>query len=123
MAAAFMGGAYWLALFMPKHLDNLKVKEETVTAYNESGRQSDEAITATLLGHLNRDCGTHFEEADDGSMVELPGLGLGPENVSVQRDDRNVYISVRYTRTVKLVPTKNTTQMEFFVEKQGPIPQ
>ena len=64
--------------------------------------------------------GTHWEE-QDGKQVELPGLGIGVEDIQVERNPQGNTgrVAIDYTRTVKLKPLDRFYPMHFLAERSG----
>ncbi len=115
----------WLAVHLSKpYLDNLNVKDSVASAYSDVllGR-TDEQIRNRIIEELNgAKVGTHKEYNGYGELVEVPGLGLTAENITIERDDvrRTVRIRIEYDREVKLSPLAKVITLHFNPEKKGP---
>jgi hypothetical protein len=66
--------------------------------------------------------GYHWEE-QDGKQVQVPGLGLEPEDVQIERgpDGKSGRLSVDYARTVKLKPLEQYWTLKFHTSREASI--
>ncbi len=118
----------WLgALFTPIYLDNLNVKDAVAAAYADVNLgKTDEQIRNRIIEDLNSNkVGTHQEHDRFGELVNVPGLGLTTENITIDRNDvaRTVRIRVDYDREVRLKPLQRVVKVHFNPEKKGPATQ
>lgn len=116
----------WAAIgIAPAYLDNFDVEEAVASAVNSAakGGWSDEQLANQILGKLNR-VGTHWGEDSFGNQTELPGLGLTPENVTIERDmvANRITIAVEYDRAMKLKPLERRVEIHFASQREGTLP-
>lgn len=126
IAIAFVAGLYWAAVFGPKHLDNLDVREAVAAIFNDSGRASPETLTTRFLGVVNSaKFASHYELDDNGERVSVGGLGLTEDNISIEVDTEagTSTIRVEYDREVKLFPLDKYRKVHFVVQQSGAYPQ
>ena len=64
--------------------------------------------------------GYHWEE-QDGKQVQVPGLGLEPDDVQIERgaDGRSGRLTVDYGRTVKLKPLERYWTLKFHTTREA----
>lgn len=114
-----LGGGYAAYLFIPLWLDDLDMREAVAAAFAQASTNSDNDIRSVVLQRA-RSVGTHWEE-QDGKQVELPGLGVEPGDVLIERkgEGGEVRVRVDYTRTVRLRPLQRFYSVAFHTEKSG----
>jgi hypothetical protein len=66
--------------------------------------------------------GYHWEE-QEGRQVQVPGLGIDPQDVQVERaaDGRSGRVTLEYARTVKLQPLERYWTLRFRTTREGAI--
>lgn len=121
--AALLGALYLAVIYIPPWTDNLSVKEAVAVALNKGYSTPDDIIASVIVNRVNGGefvVGSHYEENEDGERVEVKGLGLVPENVTIYRNEgsRSLTITVDYFRTVRLIPFKKFHTLHFTVEKE-----
>jgi hypothetical protein len=120
---AVVAGAYLTWIYLPLWLDDLDVREALAAGVGQltSENQSQDAVTVQkmIAGRLAK-VGFHWEE-QDGKQVQVPGLGLDPDDVQVQRgaDGRSARLTVDYGRTVKLKPLERYWTVRFHTTREG----
>jgi len=123
---AVVGGIWWLGSYSGVYLDNLEVKDKVTSAFNSWGIKNEDSIRRMLLMQLNdKHLGKHRETNDFGEEVEVGGLGITDEQLTIEADDVNRQLTVRleYDREVKPLLLKSTKRVHFVVEKTGPFPR
>ncbi len=121
--AALVAVLYAAVIFIPPWVDNLSVKEAVEVAFTKGYFTADERLAEVVLNRVNTGqnaVGYHFEENDDGQRVEVPGLGLTTDNVTVFRDEatKGIRITVDYVREVRFKPFQKVKPVHFHVEKE-----
>jgi hypothetical protein len=117
-AVAYLG---WL--YIPLWLDDLDVREQVSIGFSQlsSGGPSLDTsrVQEAVATQLSR-VGTHWE-VKDGAQVEVPGLGVEPGDVVVERapDGKRGRVSLDYDRTVRLKPLDQTWTVRFHTEQEG----
>ena len=109
--------------FSNVYLENLDMKTAIDSAFNQAGRTSDETILGRVVEAGNH-VGTHKADDGFGNLVEVKGLGLTADQVTIFRDEvrKTILIKVVYTQEVPLWPTKKIKVVRFVVTKEGPVP-
>ena len=116
VAAVSVGYVAWL--WVPLWLDDLDVREAMAVAVSQLGEnQANDQVQARAAGRLEK-VGFHFEERD-GAQVEVPGLGVQPDDVQIERDGRKARVSLDYSRTVKLKPLDRYWTVHFHTAGEG----
>ena len=115
-----LGGGYAAYLFIPLWLDDLDMREAVAAAFGQTSTDSDDNHIRALILEKARRVGTHWEE-QDGKQVEVPGLGVEPGDVVIERKGGGGEVRVRvdYTRTVRLRPLQRFYSVAFHPEKAG----
>jgi hypothetical protein len=121
LLGALVGGIYAVWAFSKPVLDNLDVKEAIAVALNQSGRD-DQALKSVIIDRLQR-VGSHWAEDEYGNVVQREGLGLTPDDITVERNEvaGTLFIRVDYERVVPLPPSKSTYTLRFSPQKEGTI--
>jgi len=115
--------AYLAWLYIPLWLDDLDVREAVSIGFAQlasGGPAMDTArVQDAVASQLSR-VGKHWEEKD-GAPVEVPGLGVEPGDVVVERapDGKRGRVSVEYPRTVRLKPLDQSWTVHFHTEQEG----
>ncbi len=122
---AVVSGAYLAWLYVPLWLDDLDVREALAAGVgqltSENSGQDALAVQRMIAARLSK-VGSHWEE-QDGKQVEVPGLGLDPEEVTVERgaDGRSAKLTVDYGRTVRLKPLQRYWTIRFHTIREGAL--
>lgn len=119
-----VGGAYLGRIVVPLWLDDFDVREAVAAGLGQMAAENaalDAGVQKMVAGRLAK-VGTHWEE-QDGQQVEVPGLGLDPAEVVVERnaDGRTGRVAVDYARTVRLWPLKQLWTLRFHTAREGAL--
>ena len=123
LLVAAVSGGYLAWLWVPLWLDDLDVREALAAGVGQLGAENsglDAAAIQKLVANRLTRVGTHWEE-HDGQQVEVPGLGLDPEDVHVEREGKNGRLSVDYARTAKLKPLDRYWTFRFHTAREGSV--
>jgi hypothetical protein len=115
------GAIYAAAILVPVYVDNITVKEAVTAAHNRAIQVYDEdAMRNTILERTSR-LGYHWQYDKFGKPTRMPGLGLKPEQIVIERSNVNssVLVQVEYDRTVRFKPTSYVRTIHFRVAKEG----
>ena len=116
VAAVTVGYLGWL--WVPLWLDDLDVHEAVAVAISQLGEgQSEERVRTMVAGRLGK-VGFHFEE-QNGAQVEVPGLGVDPGDLQIERHERSAKVTLDYSRTVKLKPLERYYTFHFHTGREG----
>ncbi len=120
---AVVSGAYLAWIYVPLWLDDLDVREALaagVAQLTSEGAGLDAPTVQQRVADRLARVGFHWEE-QDGKQVEVPGLGLEPDDVQVERgkDRRLARLTVDYGRTVKLKPLERYWTIRFHTTREG----
>jgi hypothetical protein len=82
--------------------------------------QANVASARKLIADRLARVGYHWED-QDGQQVQVPGLGVRPDDVQIERgaDQRSARITVDYSRTVKLKPLDRYWTLQFHTTREG----
>jgi hypothetical protein len=125
LTVALVSGAYLGWMYIPLWLDDLDVREALAAGVgqltNDNSGKDGPAVQAMVSSRL-ANVGTHWEERD-GAQVELPGLGIDPDDVQVERskDGRSGRLTVDYARTVRLKPLSQYWTVRFHTSREGTL--
>jgi hypothetical protein len=125
LTVAVLSGGYFAWLYVPLWLDDLDVREALAAGAgqltSENLGMTEAAIQKTVALKLAQ-VGYHWEE-QDGKQVQVPGLGLEPEDVQIERgpDGKSGRLSVDYARTVKLKPLEQYWTLKFHTSREASI--
>ncbi|MGZ6079969.1 MAG: hypothetical protein ACXWK4_04080, partial [Myxococcaceae bacterium] len=112
-------------LYVPLWLDDLDVREALAAG---AGQLVAESTSLDIPGvqkmvslRLSR-VGTHWEE-QDGKQVEVPGLGIEPGDVQLDKapDGKTGRLTLDYARTVKLRPLERYWTLRFHTTREGTL--
>jgi hypothetical protein len=122
LTVALVSVAYLGWIWVPLWLDNLDVKEALAAGVGQLAADvpyPPETVRAQAVAKLKR-VGTHYQDTD-GQQVEVPGLGVGPDDLQIDRDPdgRTIRLSVDYTRVVKLKPFDRYWAIPFHTSSQA----
>ena len=115
------GVIYAAAMIVPVYVDNWTVKEAVATAHNRAiSVYDEEAMRRTVLERTSR-LGYHWERDKFDRPVRMPGLGLQPEQVVIERSEvtSSVLVKVEYDRTIRFKPSSYVRTIHFVVKKEG----
>lgn len=126
MIVGLIGALYWAVVFGPAYLDNISMREALDVAVHTRG--GDEHVVEAVINRVNfgeHAFGYHYEENENGEQVEVRGMGLTADNISVDRNEQahTLKVMIDYTRPVRLKPTSTVRSVTFHLEQEGPIPQ
>ncbi len=115
-------GAYIAWLYVPLWLDDLDVREAIAAGVGQLPIEPsalDGHIRTRVAARLNT-VGTHWED-QDGKRVEVPGLGIEPDEIQVERNAqaKTGRLSVDYARTVRLKPLNKFWTLRFHTAREG----
>ena len=125
LTVAVLSGGYLAWLCVPLWLDDLDVREALAAGAgqltSENLGMDPAAIQKTValrLAHV----GYHWEE-QEGKQVQVPGLGLEPDDVKLERgaDGKSGRLSVDYGRTVKLQPLERYWTLNFHTSREATV--
>lgn len=123
LTVALVSGVYLAWIYIPLWLDDLDVREALAAGVgqltSESAGLDAPAIQQMVATRLSR-VGSHWED-QDGKQVEVPGLGLEPADIQVERsqDKRSGKVTVDYARTVKLKPLDRYWTIRFHTAREA----
>jgi hypothetical protein len=114
------GGIYLGVMILPLHVDNLDVKEAVAVAFNRAQTSNDDELRALIIERTS-EMGTHMERDEFDRDIQVPGLGLTPDDITIERSrvNQSVRIEVNYVRKVQFKPAKHIRTMRFRVVKEG----
>lgn len=127
LTLALVSAVYLAWLYVPLWLDDLDVREALAAGV---GQLTSESMAIDAQAARDRvakgvalrlaKVGYHWEE-QDGRQVQVPGLGLEPDDVQVERsgDGRSGRITVDYARTVKLKPLERYWTLTFHTSREA----
>ena len=114
--AAVLAGLYSVVMFVPLYLDHFDAKDIANATFNQYRDLQTEGVKSYLLQQLNVvKWATHEELDEEGNTVVKPGLGLTPEELTVEFDEKtkNLWIHFEYQRKVVLKPTDKVKVFKF----------
>ena len=123
LTVTVVSGAYLGWIYVPLWLDDLDVREALAAGVgqltSENLGMTEAAIQQTVAARLAH-VGYHWED-QDGKQVQVPGLGLQPDDVQIERgeDRRSGRLTVDYGRTVKLKPLERYWTLKFHTTREG----
>jgi len=121
MLLAVCAGIWWVVIYGPLYSDHMDVTEIAGMAVSEMGnRVGEESATLSVV----RRCagiGTHKEIDEMGEEHIVPGLGVRPEDVTIEANEKTkkVKVSISYTREVVLRPFKTVRRVHFVASRSG----
>ena len=125
LTVAVLSAAYLGWIYIPLWLDDLDVREALAAGVgqltSENLGMTEAAIRKTIANRLAT-VGYHWEE-QDGRQVQVPGLGVEPDDVKIERgaDGRSGQLSLDYARTVKLKPLERYWTLQFHTSRQATL--
>lgn len=115
------GGIYLGVMLVPVYIDNFTVKEAVTVAHNRVAQGADdEAIRNVIMERTSR-LGYHWERDRFDQNIRMPGLGLQPEQITIERSmvTPSVKIQVDYERRIRFAPSKYVRTLRFQVVREG----
>ena len=121
---AVVGAIYAVVILSGPYVDNMDVKEKVDAAYNQSHRRTDDELKKFIVTETST-FGEHDEDDGFGNVKTVRGLGITPDNITIERNDvtNTILIRVDYDRKVILSPTNKVKYIHMHVQHQGPIPE
>lgn len=125
LTVTVVAGTYLAWIYIPLWLDDLDVREALAAGVgqltSENLGMTEAAIQKTVATRL-ASVGYHWEE-QDGKQVQVPGLGIEPDDVQIERsaDGRSGRLSVDYVRTVKLKPLERYWSLRFHTSREATL--
>jgi hypothetical protein len=125
LTVALVSAIYLGWLYIPLWLDDFDVREALAAG---ASQLTSESLGATEAGVQKKvaiglgQVGYHWEERD-GRQVQVPGLGLEPEDVQIERgkDGNSARLTVDYARTVKLKPLERYWTVRFHTSREATV--
>jgi len=123
LLVAVVSGSYLAWIYIPLWLDDLDVREALAAGAGQLTAENtalDAAGVQNLVAQRLSRVGSHWEE-QDGKQVEVPGLGLEPDDVQVERaaDGKSGRVTVDYARTVRLKPLDRYWTLRFHTTREA----
>jgi hypothetical protein len=125
LTVTVVSGAYLGWLWIPLWLDDLDVREALAAGAGQLTSENlgvdPAAIQKNVVTRLAQ-VGYHWEE-QDGKQVQVPGIGLEPDDVQIERaaDGRSGRLTVDYGRTVKLKPLERYWTVKFHTTREATL--
>ncbi|WP_309891731.1 hypothetical protein [Archangium sp.] len=115
------GGIYLGVMFVPVYVDNFTVKEAVTVAHNRIAQGADDESIRNVIMERTSRLGYHWERDRFDQNIRVPGLGLQPEQIIVERSmvTPSVKIQVDYERRVRFAPSKYVRTIRFRVVREG----
>ena len=123
LTIALVSAVYVGWLYIPLWLDDFDVREALAAGANQLTSESlgatETGVQQKVANGLNQ-VGYHWEERD-GQQVQVPGLGLEPDDVKIERgkDGNFARLTVDYARTVKLKPLERYWTLRFHTSREA----
>jgi len=123
LLVAVVSGSYLAWIYIPLWLDDLDVREALAAGAGQLTAENtalDAAGVQNLVAQRLSRVGSHWEE-QDGKQVEVPGLGLEPDDVQIERaaDGKSGRVTVDYARTVRLKPLDRYWTLRFHTTREA----
>lgn len=115
---------FYLYHVAPVYWDNMDAREAASEALSVYILKGEETARAGLMFRLNNNPNTnHFEVDDEGVESIKPGLGLKPEDVTIDVDEKTkkIVVRIQYDRIVEFSPLKKRKVFHLVAEKIGTI--
>jgi hypothetical protein len=115
------GGIYLGVMLVPVYVDNFTVKEAVTVAHNRIAQGADDESIRNVIMERTSRLGYHWERDRFDQNIRVPGLGLQPEQIIVERSmvTPSVKIQVDYERRVRFAPSKYVRTIRFRVVREG----
>ncbi len=115
------GGIYLGVMLVPVYVDNFTVKEAVTVAHNRIAQGADDESIRNVIMERTSRLGYHWERDRFDQNIRVPGLGLQPEQIIIERSmvTPSVKIQVDYERRVRFAPSKYVRTVRFQVVREG----
>ncbi len=115
------GGIYLGVMLVPVYIDNLTVKEAVTVAHNRVAQGADDGTIRNVIMERTSRLGYHWERDRFDQNIRVPGLGLQPEQITIERSfvTPSIKIQVDYERRVRFAPSKYVRTIRFRVVREG----
>ncbi|HLM46756.1 MAG TPA: hypothetical protein VK458_22990 [Myxococcaceae bacterium] len=115
------GGIYLGVMLVPLYIDNFTVKEAVTVAHNRVAQGADDDSIRNVIIERTSRLGYHWERDRFDQNIRMPGLGLQPEQITIERSmvTPSIKIQVDYERRVRFVPSKYVRTIRFRVAREG----
>ncbi len=115
------GGIYLGVMLVPIYVDNFTVKEAVTVAHNRVAQGLDDDGIRTVIMERTSRLGYHWERDRFDQNIRVPGLGLQPEQITIERSfvTPSVKIQVDYERRIRFAPSKYVRTLRFRVVREG----
>jgi hypothetical protein len=115
------GGIYLGVMLVPVYVDNFTVKEAVTVAHNRAAQGLDDDSLRNVVMERTSRLGYHWERDRFDRDVRMPGLGLQPEQITIERStvSSSMKIQVDYERRVRFAPSKYVRTIRFRVVREG----
>jgi hypothetical protein len=116
-----VGGIYLAVMLVPVYIDNFTVKEAVTVAHNRAAQGADDSMMTGVIIERTSRLGYHLERDRFDRDIRMPGLGLQPEQITIERSfvTPSIKIQVDYERRVRFAPSKYVRTLRFRVVKEG----
>ena len=115
------GGIYLGVMLMPVYVDNFTVKEAVTVAHNRVAQGADDETIRNVIMERTSRLGYHWERDRFDRDIRVPGLGLQPEQILIERStvSASMKIQVDYERRIRFAPSKYVRTVRFQVVREG----
>ena len=115
------GGIYLGVMLVPVYVDNFTVKEAVTVAHNRIAQGADDESIRNVIMERTSRLGYHWERDRFDQNIRMPGLGLQPEQITIERSmvTPSIKIQVDYERRVRFAPSKYVRTIRFRVVREG----
>jgi hypothetical protein len=115
------GGIYLGVMLVPLYIDNFTVKEAVTVAHNRVAQGADDDSIRNVIIERTSRLGYHWERDRFDQNIRVPGLGLQPEQITIERSmvTPSIKIQVDYERRIRFVPSKYVRTIRFRVAREG----
>jgi len=115
------GGIYLGVMLVPIYVDNFTVKEAVTVAHNRAAQGIDDDSIRNVVMERTSRLGYHWERDRFDRDIRVPGLGLQPEQILIERSTvtPSMKIQVDYERRIRFAPSKYVRTIRFRVAREG----
>ena len=115
------GGIYLGVMLVPIYVDNFTVKEAVTVAHNRAAQGIDDDSIRNVVMERTSRLGYHWERDRFDRDIRVPGLGLQPEQIIIERSTvtPSMKIQVDYERRIRFAPSKYVRTIRFRVAREG----
>jgi len=115
------GGIYLGVMLVPVYVDNFTVKEAVTVAHNRAAQGIDDDSIRNVVMERTSRLGYHWERDRFDRDIRVPGLGLQPEQIIIERSTvtPSMKIQVDYERRIRFAPSKYVRTIRFRVVREG----